>query len=196
MENLKSIQRLETTSSFQLKSFLKGLYAILREVFIFITASCRRPFDIASADDSRLNLYFQRRCRRAAHCNRRHFHRLHHRVLLVFALLSRVPPHASCAISSDDSGTKPGGGEGYEKLLEINHKKSRCVFSLNHQTNRLIGRLFGMVYLAFFIATSYGVKSERGGKMSRFKGGFSRHFLSLKWVFSFLHPGETTNVYH
>jgi hypothetical protein len=52
-----------------------------------------------------------------------------------------------------------------EKLLKINHNKSRRVFSLNHKTNRLIGRLFEMVYLAFFTATSYGVKDLGEGKV-------------------------------
>jgi hypothetical protein len=50
-----------------------------------------------------------------------------------------------------------------EESLKINHiRKSRCVLALNHEANRLIGRLFEMVYLAFFIATSYGVDTARG----------------------------------
>lgn len=39
------------------------------------------------------------------------------------------------------------------------------------KTNRLIGRLFEMVYLTFFIATSHGV--ELGGRnVKEEKGGF------------------------
>lgn len=33
-----------------------------------------------------------------------------------------------------------------ETLLKINHTKSRCVFCLNHKTNRLIGRLFSIFH--------------------------------------------------
>lgn len=78
-----------------------------------------------------------------------------------------------------------------EKLLKINHKKSRCVFSLNHKTNRLIGRLFEMVYLAFFIATSYGVERESGE--GRFKKGRFKRFMGVFFAF-FIH--NCTNVYH
>lgn len=76
-----------------------------------------------------------------------------------------------------------------EKLLKINHKKFRCVFCLNHKTNRLIGRLFEMVYLTFFIATSC---VEIGGKCQGGKGGF-KLLLSFKcvWLFSALNHVDT-----
>lgn len=131
---------------------------------IFITASCRLPFDSAFSNDSRLNLYFQHRCRQAAHCNHRHSHRLHRRALPVFALLSQALLRAFFAISFDDSGTKPDDDKN-EKLLNINHKKiSLRVHSKSR--NKSFNRAFiWMVYLTFFIATSHGVK--RGGEMSR-----------------------------
>lgn len=108
---------------------------------LFITVSCRRPFDIVSSNDSQLNLYFQHRYRRVAHCNRHRSHHPHHQVLLVFVLLSQALLRDAFAISFDDSGTKPDDDKN-EKLLSINHKKSRCVCTLNHKINRLIGRLF------------------------------------------------------
>lgn len=51
--------------------------------------------------------------------------------------------------------------ENTEKLSQINHlsrtQKILTLTLLNRRINRLIRRLFEMVYLTFFIATSYGV---------------------------------------
>ena len=124
-----------------------------------ITVWCRRPFDTVSLDYSRPNLYSRHRCRRVAHCNLRHSHHHRRRVLLVFFWLSQAPPRVSYATLFVCFETKPRERENIEKLWEINHKKSRRVSRLNHKTNRLKGRLFEMVYLAFFTATSYGVKN-------------------------------------
>lgn len=66
----------------------------------------------------------------------------------------RVPLTPLCS-----SILEPNLEEKIEKSLKINHKKSQRVLTVNHKTNRLIGRLFEMVYLAFFTATSYGVKN-------------------------------------